>query len=80
MSDGGKGDGSRRMDISQEEYGNRHETIFGVRKRERWIPPPIGGSNGNSRHSGTDRVLDADGMNGVEDTQGVGSVVRDEAI
>lgn len=33
MSHGGKGDSPRPFSISQEEYGNRFEAIFGKRRR-----------------------------------------------
>jgi hypothetical protein len=31
MSDGGKGSSPRPFSVSNDEFGNRHETIFGVK-------------------------------------------------
>jgi hypothetical protein len=38
----GKGGRPRPFSISQEEYGNRLDSIFGVKpKKERYVPPPL---------------------------------------
>jgi hypothetical protein len=43
MSDGGKGSAPRPFSVSQEEYDNRFEAIFGKKKKEfKWECPKCG--------------------------------------
>jgi len=42
MSDGGKGSAPRPFSVSQDEFANSFESIFGKKKpKEPYIPPPI---------------------------------------
>lgn len=41
MSDGGKGSAPRPYSVKFKDFDNSYDTIFGKKKREQYIPPPL---------------------------------------
>lgn len=41
----GKGSAPRPFSVPQDEFGARHEAIFGKRERRQYVPPPLPGKN-----------------------------------
>lgn len=41
MSDGGKGSGSRPMDVPRAVYGENHDRIWPPKQRQQYVPPPL---------------------------------------